>query len=197
VTGRRRCGRAASLRLRKTAQSREGRDPLSSHVATAPMFRNGPGRRSDNRHTAPLGPADRLRRAASIRPQSIAPARKFRRAASRVELFRSRCRLAFRSAELFRRLAALRQDLLEPLFDGQGVVAEVLGPALADGLGFRAFGEHEEGHVSPAARFVEDLAVGRLVVASDRLDGREFVPAGDARDWEPLPVGVLRRRGWR
>jgi hypothetical protein len=76
-------------------------------------------------------------------------------------------------------------------------VAEVFRPALAYGLGFRAFGEHEKRHVSPAARFVEDLAVARLVVDPDRLDGHEFVPACDARDWEPLPVGVLRRRGWR
>jgi hypothetical protein len=69
--------------------------------------------------------------------------------------------------------------------------AEVFRPAPADGLGFRAFGEHEEGHVSPAAGLVEDLPVGRLVVGPDRLEGREFLPAGHARDGEPLPVGVL------
>jgi hypothetical protein len=33
-------------------------------------------------------------------------------------------------------------------------VAEVFRPALADGLRFRAFGEHEEGHISPAAGLV-------------------------------------------
>jgi hypothetical protein len=38
---------------------------------------------------------------------------------------------------------------------------------------------------------VEDLAVGRLVVDPDRLEGREFLPTRDARDGEPLPVGVL------
>ena len=38
---------------------------------------------------------------------------------------------------------------------------------------------------------VEGLAVGRLVVDPDRLDGREFVPAGGARDGEPLPVREL------
>src|SRR5208283_3831704 len=35
------------------------------------------------------------------------------------------------------------------------------------------------------------LAVGRLIVDPDRLEGREFVPAGGARDREPLPVRVL------
>jgi hypothetical protein len=70
-------------------------------------------------------------------------------------------------------------------------VAEVLRPALADGLRLRAFGEHEEGHISPAAGLVEDLAVGRLVVDPDRLKGREFLPAGHARDRKPLAVGVL------
>jgi len=48
-------------------------------------------------------------------------------------------------------------------FANEGV-AEVFWPALADGLRFRAFGEHEEGHVPPSGRtLVEDLAVGRLV----------------------------------
>jgi hypothetical protein len=47
-------------------------------------------------------------------------------------------------------------------FPDEGV-AEVFRPALADGLRFRAFGEHEERHVSPAARLVEDLfSVGWL-----------------------------------
>jgi hypothetical protein len=41
-------------------------------------------------------------------------------------------------------------------FPDEGV-AEVFRPALADGLRFWAFGEHEERHVSPAARLVEDL----------------------------------------
>jgi hypothetical protein len=76
------------------------------------------------------------------------------------------------------------------LFADEGV-AEVFRPALADGLRFCAFGEHEEGHIRPAAGLVEDLAVGRLVVDPDRLEGREFVPAGHARDREPLPAGVL------
>ena len=73
-------------------------------------------------------------------------------------------------------------------------VAEVFRPALADGLRFRAFGEHEEGHVSPAAGLVEGLAVGRLVVGPDGLEGREFLPAGDARDGEPLPVAYCQTR---
>ena len=76
------------------------------------------------------------------------------------------------------------------LFADEGV-AEVLRPPFADGLRFRAFGEHQEGHVSPAAGFVEGLAIGRLVVDPDRLDGREFVPARHARDGEPLSVRVL------
>jgi hypothetical protein len=58
-------------------------------------------------------------------------------------------------------------------------------------LRFRAFGEHQEGHVSPAAGFVEGLAIGRLVVNPDRLEGREFVPARHTRDGEPLPVREL------
>jgi hypothetical protein len=70
----------------------------------------------------------------------------------------------------------IERGLLD-LFADEGV-AEVLGPALADGLGFRSFGEHEDGHVSRSARLVEDLAVGWLVVDSDRLDERGFVPAG-------------------
>ena len=41
-------------------------------------------------------------------------------------------------------------------FPDEGVV-EVFRPALADGLRFRAFGKHEERHVFPAARRVEDL----------------------------------------
>jgi hypothetical protein len=52
------------------------------------------------------------------------------------------------------------------------------------------FHEHEEG-MSAAAGLVEDLAVGRLVVDPDRVEGREFLPARDARDREPLAVGVL------
>ena len=56
---------------------------------------------------------------------------------------------------------------------------------------FRAFGEHEEGHVRPAAGLVENPAVGRLVIDPDRLEGREFLPAGDARDGEPLPACKL------
>jgi hypothetical protein len=67
-------------------------------------------------------------------------------------------------------------------------VAEVLRPALADGVGFRAFGEQQEGYVRPAAGLVEDVAVGRLVVGPE--GEREFVPAGHARDRETLPVGV-------
>ena len=46
-------------------------------------------------------------------------------------------------------------------------------------------------HVRPAAGLVEDPAVGRLVIDPDRLEGREFLPAGDARDGEPLPVCKL------
>jgi hypothetical protein len=75
-------------------------------------------------------------------------------------------------------------------FPDEGV-AEVFRPTLANGLGFRAFGEHQERHVRPAAALVEDLAVGRLVVDPDRLERREFVPARHTRDREPLPVGVL------
>jgi hypothetical protein len=43
----------------------------------------------------------------------------------------------------------------------------------------------------PAAGLVEDLAVGRLIVGPDRLEGREFVPEGDARDGDPLSVCEL------
>jgi len=86
----------------------------------------------------------------------------------------------------------MKRRLLD-FFPDEGI-AEVFRPALADGLRFRAFGEHEERHVSLAAGLVEDLALGRLVVDPDRLDGREFLPAGDARDGEPLPVRVLPDR---
>jgi hypothetical protein len=42
-------------------------------------------------------------------------------------------------------------------------VAEVFRPTLANGLRFRAFGEHEKGHVSPAAGLVVTLgSVGWL-----------------------------------
>jgi len=62
-----------------------------------------------------------LRGAASLRRLAFAPARKFRRAASRAELIRSRCHPAFCVAELFRRLAVLRQHFFELLFDAQGI----------------------------------------------------------------------------
>jgi hypothetical protein len=81
-----------------------------------------------------------------------------------------------------RRLGRIKNErcLLDLLAD-EGV-AEVFRPVLAEGLRFRVFGQHEEGHVSPAAGLVEDLAVGRLDVAPDRFDRREFVPARHARD---------------
>jgi hypothetical protein len=74
-----------------------------------------------------------------------------------------------------RRLGRIKNErcLLDLLAD-EGV-AEVFRPVLAEGLRFRVFGQHEEGHVSPAAGLVEDLAVGRLDVAPDRFDRREFV----------------------
>jgi hypothetical protein len=42
-------------------------------------------------------------------------------AASRIGLVRSLCHQAFRVAELFRRLAVLRQRFFELLFDAQGI----------------------------------------------------------------------------
>jgi hypothetical protein len=65
------------------------------------MFRNDPGRRSDNPHTARLGPWDTLRRTASLRRPSFAPAKIFRRAASRAELVRSRYHLSFARPSYF------------------------------------------------------------------------------------------------
>ena len=76
---------------------------------------------------------------------------------------RARDREAFAGRPFRGRLSGMESErrLFDFFPDG---VAEVLRPALADGLRFRAFSEHGEGHVSPAAGLVEDLPVGRLVV---------------------------------
>ena len=135
------------------------------------MFRSGPGRRLDSRRMARLSPAGNPGRAAALRRLTFAPARIFRRAASRAELIRSRCHPAFCVAELFRRLAVLRQHFFELLFDAQGIdggarpefpqrMAVALAPSDQSLMVFPALAEEGDDVVS-------ELAEGRGVEPID------------------------------
>jgi hypothetical protein len=111
------------------------------------------------------------------------------------------------------------QRRLLDFFADEGV-AEVLRPALADGLGFRTFGEQQEGHVSPAQTIVQTCivhlirnsmdfaswkdrkaiaaALKTIYRANDADAGRQALDEFDAGPWGNKYPAVAQswRRNW-